>query len=180
MPSLGDYASEGNASKVTELLQQGGVSPEDFMDAFTTACLHGRITVVEVFLANGGKQRVNEQDQYGSTPLCSACYYDHHEVASHLLSSGADVNAGSCDGWSPLLGCSINGNVQCTELVLNAPGGLDMLNATNNDGWFPLFAACRNGCTSLVQLLLAAGVPTKVCSQLCTADTVWNNQPNGV
>eukprot|EP00998_Keelungia_sp_KM082_P007109 NODE_3321_length_912_cov_54.777070_g3299_i0.p1 GENE.NODE_3321_length_912_cov_54.777070_g3299_i0~~NODE_3321_length_912_cov_54.777070_g3299_i0.p1 ORF type:complete len:195 (+),score=35.41 NODE_3321_length_912_cov_54.777070_g3299_i0:74-658(+) len=181
MPELWEYAKPGDVAMVTELLQQGGVSKTDFVSAYTAVCGWGSAMFVRIFLANGGRQHINEKDEYGSTPLTKACGAGHDDVVSLLLASGADVKVVDGDGRSPLYQCSRWGCVRCTELVLHTPGGVDMLNAPTNDGWLPLFEACRNGHTAMVQTLLVAGAdPHQIfCNKhkvFTSSTTAWTLQ----
>lgn len=45
---------------------------------------------------------VNDADEFGYTPLHAAAGYAQAEVMAYLLSVGADINAGDCDGDTPL------------------------------------------------------------------------------
>jgi ankyrin repeat protein len=41
---------------------------------------------------------INQQDDYGETPLCYACYELENEVLKFLIDSGADLNLANNDG----------------------------------------------------------------------------------
>ncbi|KAJ1452868.1 hypothetical protein M885DRAFT_299475 [Pelagophyceae sp. CCMP2097] len=55
---------------------------------------------------------------YGDTALVSACRRDHTECARELLAQGADPNACSRDGSTPLCAASAGGYVKTVELLL--------------------------------------------------------------
>eukprot|EP00998_Keelungia_sp_KM082_P008464 NODE_4651_length_763_cov_42.982704_g4628_i0.p1 GENE.NODE_4651_length_763_cov_42.982704_g4628_i0~~NODE_4651_length_763_cov_42.982704_g4628_i0.p1 ORF type:complete len:217 (+),score=30.57 NODE_4651_length_763_cov_42.982704_g4628_i0:69-719(+) len=156
MPSLNDCAQCGNAAKVTKLLQRGRVSPEDFMYAFTHARYYGRTTVVEVFLANGGKQRVNEKDKNGVAPLCDACYRGRHEVVYCLLSSGGldMLNVPSNAGRFPLSVACQAGYTSMVQMLLAA--GADPHQKFRTDGIDAAAVARKAGNTACAELVEAA------------------------
>ena len=65
----------------------------------------------------------------------SAAYYGHKVVAELLIAQGADVNAKSDDGWTPLHDAASMGHKEIVELLL-AKGA--NVNAKNNYGNTPL------------------------------------------
>lgn len=83
----------------------------------------------------------------GDTPLHAAA--DSPPLLALLLENGADVNATSASGWTPLMRACNCGNTQSAILLLEA--GADP-NATNDEGYTALDRVSRNN-TSLLQLM---------------------------
>ncbi len=68
---------------------------------------------------------MNDADTFGYTALHAAAGYCQTEMMSFLLSAGADVNAGDCDGDTPLHNVE---SVDCAALLLAAGAVLDAPN----------------------------------------------------
>ena len=62
------------------------------------ASKNGQVEVVKKLIQAGGD--VNEQTEYGSTPLLLASWFGHVEVITALLAAGADKTA-KCYGVTP-------------------------------------------------------------------------------
>ena len=72
-----------------------------------------------------------------------------------LISEGADVNARSRSGWTPLMYAASNSNLEIVQLLLEK--GADV-NARNNNDWTPLmYAAGYSSNPEIKQLLIDAG-----------------------
>lgn len=65
-----------------------------------TAVFMGNLSEVRKHIAAGTD--LNKKDQYGSTPLISACLFGKTPVALALIEAGADVNLTNQDGSTPL------------------------------------------------------------------------------
>jgi len=65
------------------------------------------------------------------TALHYACMRGLDPVASHLIKKGADVNASSNTGFTPLGAAAINGNLSTVKLLLEA--GADASSVTSSD-----------------------------------------------
>jgi len=74
-------------------------------------------------------------------------------VVGALLAAGADVDARSNDGWTPLHLAAWNGRDSIVEMLLAADADVD---ARTNAGWTPLHGAAWKGRDSIVEMLLAA------------------------
>ena len=89
-----------------------------------------------------------------------------------LISEGADVNARSRSGWTPLMYAASNSNLEIVQLLLEK--GADV-NARNTAGWTPLLHAAQFSSSEIVELLIEKGAdvnargtlgmtPLSVCS----------------
>ena len=63
------------------------------------ASKNGQVEVVKKLIQAGGD--VNEQTEYGSTPLLLASWFGHVEVITALLAAGADKNIKNKKGLTP-------------------------------------------------------------------------------
>jgi ankyrin repeat protein len=77
----------------------------------------------------------------------------HQQVVQLLLAAGANVNATSARGFTPLLAASGNGHDKVVQLLLDAGADVD---AATGEGCTSLFTSALNGHLEVVQLLLAA------------------------
>jgi hypothetical protein len=94
-----------------------------------------------------------KDDESESTPLHWAAMIDHVEIALLLLENGADVNAKSNHGWTPLhYAAEQDNNVDVLHLLVE--NGAD-LEAQANNGWRALHSAARNGNLPIIQELIS-------------------------
>jgi ankyrin repeat protein len=94
---------------------------------------------------------VDVRDKHGVTPLKMAAA-NNHFILEALIKRGADVNAKSNRGSTPLM--SAIGAASAMKLLI--AHGADV-NAKNDDGWTPLELALLNGCPEIIRLLESAG-----------------------
>ncbi len=97
------------------------------------------------------RPNVDVRDNDGVTPLKVAAA-NNYSVLEALIKSGADINAKSNNGGTPLM--SAIGSASAMKLLI--AHGADV-NAKNNDGWTPLELALLNGCPEIIRLLESAG-----------------------
>ncbi|MBF8189919.1 ankyrin repeat domain-containing protein [Nonomuraea sp. K274] len=90
----------------------------------------------------------------GGLPLCAAAAWDREEVASVLLTAGADVNGRESGGWTALLWAAANGHADTARVLIEAGADVD---GANDDGDTPLTLAARRGALGVAQVLLEAG-----------------------
>ncbi len=88
------------------------------------------------------------------TTLTFACSEKQSEVALTLIKGGADINATTTDGFTPLALASRNGMTDIVKILIRK--GAD-INVENKGGYTPLHYASEEGHTETVKVLLEAG-----------------------
>ena len=79
----------------------------------------------------------------------------HHEnLTALLLAHGADVNAKTAYGWTPLKCAVAEGNESVVTLLLDHGGEVD---AKGSDGWSPLHIAVLKGRYGITQSFWTTG-----------------------
>ena len=95
-----DYAITTEHLKTADLLRKhGGKSGAE--DSIRIASMFGNIEAIKKHLDSGADVNV-KNDEDGRTPLHYAVYKGHKEIVELLIANGADVNAKSEDGYTPL------------------------------------------------------------------------------
>ena len=97
---------------------------------------------------------IDQQDNYGSTPLHWAAYNGNEAIARLFLDRGANPNLQNNDGQTPLLWAALFRYEAIVRLLLDR--GADP-NLQDNDGWTPLHCAAVNGYEAIARLLLEKG-----------------------
>ncbi|KAH9958725.1 hypothetical protein BC827DRAFT_548091 [Russula dissimulans] len=121
--------------------------------------------VVELLLRNSADVSVNLRGAEDRTPLHSAVYYGHVDVAQFLLEHQADVHSRDSEGRTPLHNPSEGANrtknstilrrlVEVVRLLLRH--GAD-INARADDGSTPLHSAVYFGIVEVARVLLEHG-----------------------
>jgi uncharacterized protein len=138
-----------NKPAIAELLIEAGVVP-DIFEATSTARLD---RVKELVQADPGLASAWSAD--GFTALHYAAFFNHPEVATHLVNAGANVGAVSRNNMKvmPLHSAVATGAVEVVRLLI--AHGADV-NARQQDEFTPLHGAAENGNIEIVQMLLAA------------------------
>lgn len=102
--------------------------------ALRVASKEGHSHVVRTLLAVGAT--VDACDKFGNTALMLAG--EHPDVVTELLRGGADVNARTHNGFTPLMGAALGCHAQSVRILIDA--GADV-NAEGADGISVLMAA---------------------------------------
>lgn len=102
------------------------------------AAMHDDIPVVSELIAAGAD--IDQQNEYGHTPLIIAANYGYEELATLLVSKGADVNIQGQDGGTALLAAASNSQ-PLVELLLSHGADVDARMA-NGSG---VFTQCAVG-----------------------------------
>ena len=104
------------------------------------------------------RNKILQQVQNVNIPIKALTLQDereaHPNVAAVLLDRGAEVNAKTNNGWTPLHEAALNGHATVAALLLDR--GAEV-NAKTNNGWTPLHEAALNGHATVAALLLDRG-----------------------
>ncbi len=96
---------------------------------------------------------VNDRDQSGLTPLCYAALYGNLKNVNQLIGCGADVNAVTPLGYTPLMFATLGDHAAVCEALLFA--GADPSLASLGSGATALDMAIENQAWASVRLLEA-------------------------
>jgi ankyrin repeat protein len=124
----------------------------DELPPLVGAAAKGDNVSVADLLASGTNP--NEADESGWTALHAAATRDHVDVVRRLLAAGADVDARSADGFTPLLNAASAGS-DVVEALLDA--GADVTAQEPRQGCRPLHRFAGYANPAGVELVLAAG-----------------------
>ena len=111
------------------------------------ACARGDTLAAIALIERGAS--VNEQDQFGRTPLHEACSSGHTATAVALIERGASVSEKDQNGWTPLYNACVNSR-SATAIVLLENGAVGV-NDKSTSGNTPSYYACFS-CTADVVL----------------------------
>ena len=129
-----------------------------YVAALVKAVAANRFDIVESLLAGGLDVNARVCDEQGAsvgpTALHAAVSGGHVGMVRRLLAAGAQVNAVTEEGITPLLLAAAHSQCECAHLLLAV--GADV-QAANNAGYTALHAAARCGCVPLLCELVAAG-----------------------
>jgi ankyrin repeat protein len=165
---------DGNKDEVIRLLAEGA-----YVDAKTPfgstplmkAAGNGHTDVVKLLIDNGAY--VNAEGIYGWTALHALAWNGRNnkakEIAGLLLTNGANVNAKTDSGETPLMLASADGYKDIVERLLLAKG-VDV-DVENNNGKTALSFARENGHQDIVDRLKAAGAKDQTILQTPRQDS---------
>ncbi len=98
---------------------------------------------------------VNSKNRFGITPLHYAAIDGHQEIATQLITAGANVNSKTNTGITPLYGAVSAGKKEMIRLLIQNGA---KVNTTTGDSALPLHAATRR---DIAEILVAAGARVK-------------------
>ncbi|MCY1542205.1 Ankyrin repeats (3 copies) [compost metagenome] len=119
------------------------------------ACALGKLEeATQLIIKN--PEHINNHSDDGFTPLGLACYFGHEELASFLVSKGADVNIASKNGFNvfPIHSAVAANNINITKMLFDAGA---YPNVCQKSGMAPLHSAAQLGNIELIILLLEHG-----------------------
>ena len=117
----------------------------------------GYLACIQILI--DAKVPLDQQDGTGRTALHLSSWFDHSNVVSLLISSGANKEVTDFAGHTPLhLACWF-GHIETAKILLNAGANI---NALDQVGRTPLHFACQHNRPNIVQLLLEKGANTKL------------------
>ena len=148
-------AVRGNASKVAELLSEGGRvdAREQGFTPLMAASDYGHTEVCELLLERGSDVRERKPDTQ-STPLHFAALKGHKRIIQLLLSHKADVNSRNRIEGTPLHAASQEGHLASVATLLQA--GADPL-LPQQDGALPIHLAASENHSEVVRILIEQG-----------------------
>jgi ankyrin repeat protein len=120
----------------------------------------GKFEVVD-HLVNAHPEAINFYAEDGFTPLGLACYFGQFEIASYLVSKGADVNMSSNNGFRvyPLHSAAAGDYTQIARMLIENNA---QVNVKQQAGATALHSAAQNGNIDLLILLLEHGADVNV------------------
>jgi hypothetical protein len=100
---------------------------------------------IDVMARTGGRED-------GSTCLMAAARYGHLDICRLLIDKGADIQAKSSGGWTPLHSAAgQGGHIEIVRLLCDRGADIE---ARDNGGWRPLHYAAIYGHISIVKELI--------------------------
>lgn len=128
------------------------------MESIHRAAYEGDVEEVRRLLMAG--ENVNAiatdaRDTLGMTPLHFAAWHGHRAVAEVLLASGADMEARTCWGVTPLAVAAGEGNSPEVVQLLLSRGA--EVNVRDSSGRTPLWIAAIRGNLAVVKILAGGG-----------------------
>lgn len=117
---------------------------------------------VRLLVSRGAAVKVKQVE--GRSPLYQAALLgDALPVIRYLLQNGADPNAATLIGLTPLNGAALRGDVDAVRVLIEAGALVD---AKSGAGTTALMGAATNGSPAVVELLLAKGADTNARSKI--------------
>lgn len=130
-------------------------SDENRRNILHIACLRGHMDIVR-FVLNVRPTMLNTVDAFSATPLLLALDQQRVEVASFLISKGADLTKQDREGYTPAHVATLAGLVDVLRMLRAADR--NALEAADYRGFTPLLLAAGQGNLDIVKFLLGEGV----------------------
>ena len=153
-------SDRGDLALVRDLVGQG-VDPNAQIPGYVVgetplmaAAEEGREDVTQ-FLLSLPATNLEARGEGGWTALLVASSNGHLNIVKLLLDHGADPEAVTVSGTTPLMAAAREGREDVAQFLLSLPN--INLEARDEDGWTALLAASINGHLNIVKLLLDRG-----------------------
>jgi len=154
--TLLQYISEGNISKVSALLENGGDANQTSGNGFSAlhaACQQGNNQIVRSLIKHGALINKSTLDS-GLTPLMIAASAGQPQVVELLLNCGSNVNAVTQDnGATALIEAAREGYSEIVRMLLQREADV---NVQTNRGETAIMIACEMNHQDVVRELLQA------------------------
>jgi ankyrin repeat protein len=121
-------AQNGHSTVVQLLIESGATCTKG---ALSAAAQHGHVRVVAMLAS---PEALAEHDDDGDTALCKSAKAGHEGATNALISAGADVDASSSDGTTPLYWATRFGNLRVIAALLAAGASIEMVEAAQMRG----------------------------------------------
>ena len=110
---------------------------------------------------NANRQAANLEgrDEHGATELKRAVDKDDAFEVRRLVESGADVNAATPEGVTPLMNASGFGNKEVVQLLISKGA---QVNAKTKSNYTALMSAALSGQREIIQILLDSGADPNI------------------
>ena len=108
---------------------------------------------VQMLIKAGVDVNLQRSDD-GVNALMCAVYNGYNHIMDILLGAGANPNASTIDGYTPIMIASCKGNVDAIKLLINAGANV---NSTTADSRTALIMAAKYGYMQIVTILMHAG-----------------------
>ena len=169
-PALESAITLGGKDFVAVVLEHGADPNIKFPSGFTSLTQAATLPpplgaeIVELLLSKGA--RINEKNQFGSTPLNTAALHGNYELVQLLIKKGANIETRAAGGFTPFLsntGSHIENlrNQLETALVL-IKNGADINAQTTFNGKTALIFAVKHDNPQLVGMLLKHGADAQL------------------
>lgn len=149
--------AENSPADTETLAAQPDRTPAEFL---STKTQESQAAAEEENQAEESDQTVEIRQQFPAEKnselelLLEAIDDGNKELVQFMIDKGAQVNAATKDGWTPLMEAADEGHMEIVELLLSKGANV---NATTKKGYTPLMVAVEEGHTSIAQLLIQKG-----------------------
>lgn len=157
--AISSAVARGNVDEVARLLDDAphlveAKITETHCSLLELAAWEGQAGVVRLLIQRGAK--IDWADKRGNMALHEACAKGHTEVASILLTNGADVHRKGYIGLTALMLAAFSKSIPLVTLLLQCMKGR-AINEKNDRGVTALDLALKHGHAGIIKILLLAG-----------------------
>jgi ankyrin repeat protein len=151
-------AAENNNCPLIEILLKYGANinrtDSDRDTALTIAAINKNLNAMQCLL-NNSDIAIDQKNNVGATVLMQAIPTDNCSIIQTLLNYGANINATSFDGITPLIAAAFDEKVNAIKCLLKNP--IIVIDQQNNYGLTALIGAIYKKNKLIIKLLLDAG-----------------------